>query len=205
VGLFDLNSWLARSRSSPPSHEPERTDQNPRREAMICTRDHKLGKELSEILGERGYTSSFHRNPWAVRFAANRTPPNLVIIDWRVGEANAVKLASTLNNNPYGYTTSILAVVPSAKPDVLAKILEHGFNDFVMLPLDRAVLVARLRMIELRMRELDQMQALQKDIKKDYQRFLIASGGIGDGVWDLNLATNTVHLSDRWMEMLGYR
>jgi len=205
MGLFDLNSWLTGSGSSQASHEPERTDQNPRREAMICTRDHELGKELSGILGERGYTTSFHRNPWAIRFAANRTPPNLVIIDWRVGEANAIKLAATLNNDPNSGATSILAMVPSAQPDALAKILEHGFNDFVMLPLDRAVLVARLRMIELRMRELDQMQALQKDIKRDYQRFLIASGGIGDGVWDLNLATKTVHLSDRWKEMLGYR
>ena len=205
MGLFDLNSWLARSRSSPPSDEPEQTDQNMRREGMICTRDQDLGNQLSEILGERGYIPSVHRNPWAIRFAANRTPPNLVIIDWRVGEANAAKLAATLNNDPIGGATSILAMVPSAKPDALAKILEHGFNDFVMLPLDRAVLVARLRMIELRMRELDQMQALQKDIKKDYQRFLIASGGVGDGVWDLNLATDTVHLSDRWKEMLGYR
>jgi len=172
---------------------------------MICTRNHEVGKELSEILGDRGYEISFHRNPWTVRFAANRTPPDLVIIDWRVGEASALKLAATVNDNPDRFATSILALVPSAKPDAFAKILEHGFNDFVMLPLDREVLAARLSMIELRMRELDQMQALQKDVKRDYQRFVIASGGMGDGVWDLDLATETIHFSDRWKEMLGYR
>jgi diguanylate cyclase (GGDEF)-like protein/PAS domain S-box-containing protein len=92
-----------------------------------------------------------------------------------------------------------------AKPEAFAKILEHGFNDFVMLPLDRAVLGARLSLIESRMCELDQMQGMQKDINQDYQRFLIASGGIGDGIWDLDLETETIHLSDRWKEMLGYQ
>ncbi len=172
---------------------------------MICTRDHGVDNELSELLAERGYECSSHRNPRAVRFAANRTPPDLVVIDWRVGEPNAVKLASTLNSNPDSHVTSILALVPSEESDALGKILELGFNDFVMLPLDRAVLAARLGMIESRMRELDQMQALQKDIGQEYQRFLIASGGIGDGIWDLDLATETVHLSDRWKEMLGYQ
>ncbi len=205
MGFFDLNSWLAQSRSSPPSIEAVGADGIPHREAMICTRDHAIGKELSELLAERGYDCSSHRNPLAVRFAANRTPPDVVVIDWRIGESNAIKLASTLNSSPDSHVTSILALVPSAESDALGKILELGFNDFVMLPLDRAVLAARLSMIESRMREVNQMQALQKDIRQDYQRFLIASGGIGDGIWDLDLATETVHLSDRWKEMLGYR
>jgi len=205
MGFFNLDSWLAQSPSSPPSTEAERTDEIRHREAMICTRDHGVDNELSELLAERGYECSSHRNPRAVRFAANRTPPDLVVIDWRVGEPNAVKLASTLNSNPDSHVTSILALVPSEESDALGKILELGFNDFVMLPLDRAVLAARLGMIESRMRELDQMQALQKDIGQEYQRFLIASGGIGDGIWDLDLATETVHLSDRWKEMLGYQ
>jgi diguanylate cyclase (GGDEF)-like protein/PAS domain S-box-containing protein len=205
MGLFDLNSWLERSRSSPPSIEAERTDEDPHREAMICTRDHEIGEELAEILAERGYECSSLRDPQAVRSATNLTPPDLVIIDWRVGESSAKKLVSALNNDPDRRVTSILALVPSATPDALGKILELGFNDFIMLPLDRTVLAARLRLIESRMRDLDQLQALQKDIKQDYQRFLIASGGMGDGIWDLDLATETVHFSDRWKEMLGYR
>ncbi len=205
MGLFDLNSWLARSRSSPPSTEAERPDEIPHREALICTGDPEVGKELAELLGERGYGCSSHRDPRAARFAANRTSPDLVIIDWRIGESSAIKLASALNSGPNSRVTSILALVPSATPDALGKILELGFNDFIMLPLDRTVLSARLRLIESRMRELDQLQALQKDIKQDYQRFLIASGGMDDGIWDLDLVTETVHFSDRWKEMLGYR
>jgi PAS domain S-box-containing protein len=86
----------------------------------------------------------------------------------------------------------------------LVNILELGVNDFVMLPLDPTLLATRLSLIETRLRELDEMRSLQTEIKQEYQRFLIATGGLGDGVWDFDLATETVHFSDRWKEMLGY-
>ena len=86
----------------------------------------------------------------------------------------------------------------------LPEILELGVNDFLMLPLDRTQLDTRLRLIESRHREIDQMRALQHDVKAEYDRFLIATGGLGDGIWDLDLTTETIHYSERWKQMLGY-
>ncbi len=64
--------------------------------------------------------------------------------------------------------------------------------------------IARLSLIEERHRELDQMRALQRDLELDYDRFLLATGGLGDGVWDLDLTTETIHFSERWKRMLGF-
>jgi len=201
---FRFDFW--RKRSDPPASEGLSTSSpgGGRREVLVCTRDADLGNDLCDLLSERGYTPSVHRNPWAARYAARRNVPDLAIIDWHLGQQSAAKLASTLYSSDGRQSCSILALVPQGQPDTLVKILELGVNDFVMLPLDRPLLATRLSLIETRLRELDDMRSLQDEIRQEYQRFLIATGGIGDGVWDLDLLTERVHFSDRWKEMLGY-
>jgi diguanylate cyclase (GGDEF)-like protein/PAS domain S-box-containing protein len=171
---------------------------------LVCTRDGDLSGELCDILSERGYAPSVHRNPWTARYAARRNVPDLAIIDWHLGQQSAAKLASTLYASNGARSCSILALVPQGKSDALVNILELGVNDFVMLPLDRNLLATRLSLIETRIRELEELRSLQDEIRQEYHRFLIATGGLGDGVWDLDLATEKVHFSDRWREMLGY-
>jgi len=201
---FRFDFW--RKQSDPPTPEGQgaSSTNGEGREALVCTRDAELGNDLCDLLSERGYSPSVHRNPWAARYATRRNVPDLAIIDWHIGQQSAAKLVSTLYSPSGSQPCSILGLVTQGQPDTLVKILELGVNDFVMLPLDRTLLATRLSLIETRLRELDEMRSLQDEIRQEYQRFLIATGGIGDGVWDLNLLTETVHFSDRWKEMLGY-
>ena len=201
---FNFGFWRKRQDSSLPAGRATPSPDGRGREVLVCTRDTNLGSELSSLLSERGYSPSVHRNPWAARYSARRNGPDLAIIDWHLGQQSAAKLSSTLFTSNGTRSCSILALVPQGQPDMLVKILELGVNDFVMLPLDRTLLASRLSLIETRLRELDEIRSLQHKIKQEYQRFLIATGGLGDGVWDLDLATETVHFSDRWKEMLGY-
>jgi len=199
------NSWIERLRTGLPQPGPEAAAEDGRREIFICSRDSELSDELMSLLADRGHHCTLHRNPWAARTAARRSLPDLVAIDWRLGEQAATKLASALIKTNEDHLCSILALVPADQPDHLRTILELGVSDFLTLPLDDNQLKTRLSLIETRLRELDQMRVLQEDLHRDYQRFLIAAGGLGDGVWDLDLATKTVHYSDRWKAMLGYR
>jgi diguanylate cyclase (GGDEF)-like protein/PAS domain S-box-containing protein len=201
---FNLAFWRMWRRAPAPRFVPDTGSVDGPREALICTRNSKISGDLCAILGERGYTTSVHRNPWAARYAARRNVPDLAVIDWQLGDISAAKLTSTLGTANGNRTCSILALVPANKSDSLVTILELGVHDFVMVPVDPALLATRLSLIEARFRELAQMRALQVGIKDEYQRFLIATGGLGDGVWDLDLATETVHLSNRWKEMLGF-
>jgi diguanylate cyclase (GGDEF)-like protein/PAS domain S-box-containing protein len=202
LSLFDF--W--RRRADPPASEGVNvpSSRGKQREVLVCTRSRDLGNDLCNLLSDRGYTPTVHRNPWAARYAARRQAPDLAIIDWHLGQQSAAKLATTLYASNGTGSCSILALVPQGQPDTLVKILELGVNDFVMLPFDRTLLTTRLSLIEIRLQELDEMRSLQNEIEQEYQRFLIATGGVGDGVWDLDLASETVHFSDRWKEMIGY-
>jgi diguanylate cyclase (GGDEF)-like protein/PAS domain S-box-containing protein len=173
------------------------------REVLVCTRDADLGTRVCDLLSRRGYNPSMHRNPWAARYAAKRHTPDLAIIDWHLGQQSAAKLASTLYSTN-GHGCSIVALVPQGQSESLVNILDIGVNDFVMLPFDPTLLATRLSLIETRLRELDEIRSLQDEIREEYQRFLIATGGLGDGIWDLDLSTESVHFSRRWKEMLGY-
>ena len=205
MAFFDLASLFGRSGSPEPSQEPTGERSDARREALICTRDSELSRELTEVLGECGYECTSHRNPGSARSAAEQTPAHLVLIDWRVGQHRAFKLASNLHKKNNGLVRSILAIVPEDQPESLLEILEIGVDDFVLLPIDWTLLRTRLGLIEERLREVDQLRDHQEKVEKEHQRFLIATGGTGDGIWDLDLATEDIHFSDRWKEMLGYR
>ncbi len=181
-----------------------RSREDRKREALVCTGEHELGDELCGLLSDRGYLPTHQRNPWAVRYSARKNIPDLAIIDWSMGHQTASKLATSLNPAPGVDSCAILALVPHDATVNLADILELGVTDFVMLPLDHKLLATRLSLIEMRLREVDDLRTLQEEMQQEYQRFLIASGGLDDGMWDLDLATESVHFSDRWKEMLGY-
>ncbi len=199
------NSWVEKLRNGPPHTPPRDVADHGNREIFICSRDEGVSEELQRLLADRGHRCTLHHNPWAARAAAKRNLPDLMVIDWRLGNNAATKLASSLCRSSNDRLCSILALVPVDQPDDLRTILELGVSDFLTLPLDRSQLTTRLSLIEARLRELDQMRALQANLKRDYQRFLIAAGGLEDGVWDLDLATKKVHFSDRWKAMLGYQ
>lgn len=52
---------------------------------------------------------------------------------------------------------------------------------------------------------LDKVENSEKKIEKSKEQLELAIKGTSDGIWDWNLKTNVLFLSQRWKEMLGYR
>jgi diguanylate cyclase (GGDEF)-like protein/PAS domain S-box-containing protein len=204
MSVFELQSWIGRGRQTPSLKPRSAASGDGPLEALVCTRDAATDTELTKLLTERGYNCTSHRNPWAARFSARRGAPHLAVIDWRIGNQNAAKITANLREASRHALSSILALVPPGEPETLIKILELGVHDFITLPFDPVKLSTRLSLIEDRFAELEQLKSLQESMREDFQRFLIATGGVGDGVWDLDLESEEIHFSDRWKEMLGY-
>jgi len=203
MAFSEIMSWILGARASEPLATSVGNEPDIRRDALICTRDSQLSRELIEVLGEHGYACTSHRNPWSARVAAQRNSPRLVVIDWRDSQRRAFKLASALNENN-DLAKSLLAVIPSNEPQYLEEMTELGVNDFILLPIEASLLKTLLDLIEDRLRGIDRLNRLKKEVDEEHQRFLIATGSAGDGVWDLDLATENIHFSNRWKEMLGY-
>ncbi|MFV2072328.1 MAG: EAL domain-containing protein [Thermoanaerobaculales bacterium] len=197
-------SWFDRKQATAATPRPSPDGENGGRDVLLYSRDSELTEELSDLLAERGHRCTSHRNLWPARTAARRRRPDLVVIDWRVGEQSAAKLLTALHKTDENHHHSTLALVPADHPENLRKILELGITDFLTLPLDRNQLTTRLSLLETRLREIDVMLTFQDDLKRDYARFLIATGGLEDGVWDWDLVEGTVHYSDRWKANLGF-
>ncbi len=53
--------------------------------------------------------------------------------------------------------------------------------------------------------EITRREAVERALAESEQRWQLAVAGTNDGIWDWNIVTGELFMSDRWLAMLGYR
>lgn len=98
----------------------------------------------------------------------------------------------------------------------IARIIDRGYDKFESRHRDKS---GRLWPVEITVsywslgggqffvfvRDLSQRRAAEQALQQSEERFELALRGANDGLWDRNLLDDSLYLSPRWKEMLGYR
>jgi len=78
------------------------------------------------------------------------------------------------------------------------EVLLISLADYAAVALENASLYEHAR------HEIVERKRIETALRESEERYALAARGANDGIWDFDLKKNTVYLSPRWKEMLGF-
>jgi len=177
---------------------------------------------LTELLEKEGYQVRPAEKAQTALDSALVKPPGLILLDVRMPEMDGFELCRRLKQDKR--TKNVPVIFVSALQDLEARIqgFKAGGVDFISKPLQELEILARVRthmslhrnqqhieqLVDERTSRLSESKArLEKTIKglqESEERYELAVTGSAAGIWDWDIASDMVHYSDRFKELLGY-
>jgi len=123
-------------------------------------------------------------------------PFDLVLLDINMPDLDGISVLQTVRETFSMAELPIIMVSAQNESDRIAEVINKGANDYVTKPIDFNVALARINT------HLDLSKA-HTDLKESQERYELAFRGANDGLWDWDLRSGLIHVSDRWKEILG--
>ena len=159
-----MDEWRVRQQTSselgivPPTSTPEHESYHHAR-ILICEASAIETANLQEVLARDGHELQVAATiPESQKLAAG-SEFDLVIVDLALGDDEALRLCSHLRAQEKTRQTPILLIAEEDQTAKLAKSLDLGVNDYLMQPVDRNELLARVRTQIRRRRFQDRLRA----------------------------------------------
>ncbi|MBI1774845.1 MAG: PleD family two-component system response regulator [Proteobacteria bacterium] len=165
-----MDEWRSREQTSasfgvlPPDPILQEEDYG-RARVLICEDSPIEITNMREVLSRDGNQLAFVASMRQALEAMARQDFDLVVAELNVGEDDALRLCSQLRSNEPTRHTPILLIGEEEQTQRLTKGLDLGANDYVIKPIDRNELLARVRTQLRRRRYQDRLRA-------NYQRSL---------------------------------
>jgi two-component system, OmpR family, KDP operon response regulator KdpE len=155
---------------------------------LVVDDDHQLLRALRIALSARGYDVTVAQDAASGLAAAERTPPDLVIVDLGLPDMDGVSIVASLR----GWSTSPIIVL-SARLTEQAKInaLDAGADDYVTKPFAMGELLARIRAALRRATPQDQAPVVRTDA---FAIDLAAKRAVGSDGAEVRLTPTEWHL-----------
>jgi diguanylate cyclase (GGDEF)-like protein/PAS domain S-box-containing protein len=143
--------------------------------------------------------------------------PDVIILDVNLPDIDGFEVCRRLRENPATQSIAILIVTGlNQSRDIKIELLELGADAFLNKPFDDSELVAQLKAL-LRLKNAedkirseclvlkDEVDEKERSLSIQEERWKLILENIAEGIWDWDLRSNDVFLSNQWKEMLGYR
>lgn len=164
---------------------------------ILVVDDEKITRmRLCRLLSKHGYNvldASGGRE--ALRILQTKSV-DLVVLDIFMPEMDGFRTIRMLR---LMYDRSELPVVMMTSCEGREQVVaafDSGCNDYIGKPIDEQVAVARIK------NQLLVKEALLR-VRESEERYALATRGTNDGMWDWNLVTGELYLSQRWLTMVN--
>jgi diguanylate cyclase (GGDEF)-like protein/PAS domain S-box-containing protein len=172
---------------------------NPRPNRILIVDDNEMNRDmLARRLERKGYQVAMAEGANQMMELVKNDSPDLVLLDIEMPGINGLEGLRMIRELRSPLELPVIMVTARSQSEDIVKALSMGASDYVTKPIDFAVALARIST------QLSHKQA-QEGLKESEERYALAARGVNDGLWDWNLATNSIYFSERWKAMLGYR
>lgn len=172
---------------------------NSQQNRLLIVDDNELNRDmLARRLERKGYRVDAAASAKELMNRLKLEPMDLVLLDIEMPDVSGLDALQMIREQYSSIELPVIMVTARNQSEDVVKALELGANDYLTKPVDFAVALARIGT------QLSHKRA-QERLKESEERYALAARGANDGLWDWNLATNTIYFSARWKAMLGYR
>lgn len=132
--------------------------------------------------------------PSALAIMAQQTP-SAILLDMGLPGMNGLEVLQEIRKTHTALSLPVIMVTAFDEKDYLVQALAEGANDFVNKPVDFTILKARL------IAHLDLSATSQRLSNLQARQELILRGA-NDGIWELDVQSQQLRHSQRWLELL---
>jgi diguanylate cyclase (GGDEF)-like protein/PAS domain S-box-containing protein len=172
---------------------------NSRPNRVLIVDDNELNRDmLARRLERRGYEVDVAASANELMAHIERDPLDLILLDIEMPGISGLEALRMIRELRSPIELPVIMVTARNQSEDIVKALNMGASDYLTKPIDFAVALARIGT------QLSHKRA-QEGLKESEERYALAARGANDGLWDWNLARNSIYFSARWKAMLGYR
>jgi CheY-like chemotaxis protein len=151
---------------------------------------------LRRRLEKRGFTCDEAESGEACLAAIVANGYDLVLLDVRMPGISGLDTLESIRRDYDALSLPVVMVTAHDANDDVATALSSGANDYISKPIKFSVAIARIV-------ALLEHRAATDRLRQSEERLALVLRGTNDGIWDWNLESGEIVLSERWYELCG--